>query len=78
MNVIITEIYNNEQPVTWIVNKEHATPELRAVIEKAVANDEQMATCDLSKVGFQGGDNEDARVKLPAMIDASIDLYEND
>lgn len=76
MNVLITEIYNDEQPCTWIVTKEHATPELRAAIEKALADEEKSTTCDLWKIGYQGEENEAASVKLPAFVDAEITLYE--
>lgn len=77
MNVVITEIYNDESPVTWVVNREHATPELRAAIDKAILDDENSATCDLWGVGFQGGENESATVTLPATVDVCIELYEN-
>jgi hypothetical protein len=76
MNVVITEIYNDESPVTWVVNREHATPELRAAIDKAILN-EGSATCSLWDVGFQGRENESATVSLPAIIDACIELYES-
>lgn len=75
MNILITEIYQDEHPVTWICNFESVRPELQRILRDALESEDNCAAGEYD-VGFQHRYVDSIRrVKTPCMVDDSVTLY---
>ena len=76
MNVIITEFYDADGPVTWICDVDKASPKLKEIIQEALTDEEKTGEGKYGSCGWQSnGDEVEAVMTPPCKVHNQIYIY---
>jgi len=76
MNVIVTEVYVDDGPVTWICDTASATIGFQGVVAQAQADPNKSVEASHLTSGWQDGTNRaNAHIHPPCQVDDYITVY---